>query len=398
MNDAERAAFRADIRAWVEAHAPEGLRGTRQGRFDGYWGGPKTPPPTDDERAWLDAALERGFTAPTWPVEHGGGGLTRDQADILREELVRLKMPPPLVGFGLTMLGPTLLQFGDDAQKAAHLPPIIRGERRWCQGYSEPQAGSDLASLRTRAVREGDHFVVNGQKIWTSHADKSDAIFCLVRTRTEGKKQAGISFLLIDMATPGVSARPISLISGASPFCEVFFEDVRVPADRLVGGLNNGWTVAKALLGHERSMIGQAMGGQIAAAEGDLVALAREVLACPTGPLPDAGIRDAIARAALDQRAFDLTLRRIAEEAEAQGAPGPESSVLKVAGSELKQTRWDLAVRILGPDALGWEGPGFEDEALKTTRNWLRSRANTIEGGSSEIQLNIIAKRVLGLG
>ncbi|MFT7621435.1 MAG: acyl-CoA dehydrogenase [Myxococcota bacterium] len=394
-------AFRSEVRAYIEHHGPAGLRGTRKGRFDGWWGGQKGAPRTEDQRTWFEAMLARGWTAPTWPTEYGGGGLSHGEAVVLDEELARLKLPPALVGFGLTMIGPTLLDYGTAEQKAQHLPGIVSGDARWVQGYSEPAAGSDLAALATSAIP--DHsgpepvFVVNGQKIWTSHADKGDWIFCLVRTNTEVKKQAGITFLLIDMATPGMTIRPIALISGASPFCEVFLEDVRVPMANVVGTVDAGWTVAKALLGYERAMVGEAMGGQVRGAEAVLVSRARTALDAPSGPLPEPELRASIAQAAIDEQAFRWTTQRISEEARKRGAPGPESSVLKVLGSELKQRRWELAVEAAGLDGLGWEGPGFEDEDLAATREWLRSRANTIEGGSTEIQLNIIAQRVLGL-
>ncbi len=384
--------FRAEARAWLEQHAPMTLRGTRRGRFDGWWGGRKAGAPPADVKRWLDVMLERGWTAPTWPREVGGGGLSKADGEILDEELRRLALPPPVVGFGLTMIGPTLLDFGTDEQKREHLPAICRGEIRWCQGYSEPGAGSDLASLSTRAVRDGDSFVVDGQKIWTSHADQSDWIFCLVRTDPAAKKQRGITFLLIDMLVPGVTTRKIQLISGASPFCEVFLEGVRVPATNVVGQVDDGWTVAKALLGYERSMVAEAMGGQLTTIEAELVELARR-----HGALGDASIRHAIAQLAMDEQCFGLTLQRIREQLQSGRAPGPESSILKIAGSELKQRRWELATRIAGPQAIGWDAPGFDDADLAATREWLRSRANSIEGGSSEIQLNIIAKRVLGL-
>lgn len=393
----ELESFRDELRTWLEANAPRSLRGTREGRFGGYWGGAKHPEPDPDVKRWFEVCLERGFTAPTWPTKYGGAGLSHEQGEVFEAELVRMAMPPPLVGFGLAMIGPTLLDFGTEAQREQHLPAIVRGEVRWCQGYSEPGAGSDLAALSTRAVRDGDAFVVNGQKIWTSFADLCDWIFCLVRTDPDAKKQAGITFLLVDMSTPGVTTRPIVLISGSSPFCEVFLEDVRVPVDQVVGQVNAGWTVAKALLQYERSAIGQAIGTQIEAMESELVALAREhVGGGAEGVLPDPALRDEIARTGMDVAAFKLTIERIQEQMEG-GAPGLESSILKICGSELKQRRWALATRILGPQALGWEGPGFLESELKTTREWLRSRGNTIEGGTSEIQLDIIAKRVLGL-
>ena len=391
--------FEADARAFIEAHAPASLRGTRQGAFDGYWGGKKAKDVTADQLAWRDAMHSRGWTAPTWPEAYGGGGCSLEESQILEALLEEFELPPPVAGFGLAMLGPVLLRFGDEAQKQAHLPGIVRGDIRWCQGYSEPGSGSDLASLQTRAERRGDSFIINGQKIWTSHADKSDWIFCLVRTSYEGKKQAGISFLLIDMDQPGVTVRPIVLISGSSPFCEVFFEDVTVPVANVIGGIDRGWTVAKALLGQERTMIGKAMGGQLATAESELVALARRHLAEPeSGQLIDDAIRQAIAANAMDEACFGLTMERIMEVMETGGLPGSESSILKLCGSEFKQNRWSLGVEIAGPEALGWEPDGFAPEDVEMTRQWLRSRGNTIEGGTSEIQLNIIAKRVLGLG
>ena len=387
--------FRVEAASWLRANVPPALMGTRKGAFDGYWGG-RRGAPSPDERRWLDAALTRGWTAPLWPVQYGGGGLSHEQGRELLSVMRDLGAPPPLVGFGLTMIGPTLLDYGSEAQKTEHLPPIVRGEIRWCQGYSEPDAGSDLAGLKTRAVRDGDDFIVNGQKVWTSYADASDWIFCLVRTDPDAKKQLGITFLLLDMESEGVKARRIQLISGASPFCEVFLSDVRVPSRQVVGEVDRGWTVAKALLQYERSMIGEAIAGQLAGAEASLVTLAREHLGPTSGALSDAAMREAIAGNAMDEAAHRLTVARVAQEM-AEGKPGAASSVLKVAGSELKQRRWDLASRIAGPQALGWEGPGFTGDELGIAREWLRSMANSIEGGTSEIQLNILAKHVLGL-
>ncbi len=387
----------ASIDSWLARNAPPSLVGTRgAGAFDGFWGGKRAADPGEDRRRWLEVCAAEGLTAPTWPREYGGAGLSEAQARVFQNRLAALRLPPPLVGFGLVMLGPVLLQFGTERQKATHLPAICRGEIRWCQGYSEPGAGSDLASLQTRAVQDGDQFIVHGQKVWTSHADLSDWIFCLVRTDPHAKKQAGITFLLIDMESPGVTARRIPLISGQSPFCEVFLEGVRVPIENAVHQVNGGWTVAKALLQHERSVIGAAISDQMAGSESSLVNSARYHMNSPTGPLPDPRIRDRIAQLAMDETAFQLTLARIHQEM-AGGQPGLESSILKVAGSDLKQARYDLAVRIAGPEGIGWEGEGFLPEDLMATREWLRSRANSIEGGTSEIQLNIIARRVLGL-
>src|SRR5437667_6725059 len=243
--------FREETCRWLEANAPASMRTPPTNPDEICWGGRKTRYPPDVTR-WLAVMAERGWTAPTWPREYGGGGLSETEAKVLAQEIAKLGLRPPLVGFGLTMIGPLLLQVGTEEQKRQHLPPIVRGEIRWCQGYSEPGAGSDLASLQTRAVRDGDVFVVNGQKIWTSYADKADWMFLLVRTDPEAPKHNGITFLLMDMETAGVSVRPIKLISGASPFCETFLSDVRVPARNVVGRVNGGWRIAKTLLGFER--------------------------------------------------------------------------------------------------------------------------------------------------
>jgi alkylation response protein AidB-like acyl-CoA dehydrogenase len=386
--------FREETRRWLLANAPASMRVPAKTSDELCWGGKKAEYPADVRR-WLAVNVERGFTAPSWPREYGGGGLSKAEAKVLAEEMAALTLRPPLFGFGLAMIGPLLLQEGSDALKKEHLPPIVRGEIRWCQGYSEPGAGSDLASLSTRAVRDGDVYVLNGSKIWTSYAEKADWMFILVRTDPSARKQDGITFLLMDMSTPGVSVRPIRLISGASPFCETFLTDVRVPVKNVVGEENRGWSIARALLAHERTMI-----GDIFKESGDkekLVALAREHLGSDAGRIADPIVRDRIAALEVDQACLDLTMQRAKDGAAAGHKPGHESSIFKLVGTELNQLRRDLACAILGPQALGWEGAGFEEAELKAARDWLRSRGNTIEGGTSEIQLNIIAKRVLGL-
>jgi alkylation response protein AidB-like acyl-CoA dehydrogenase len=391
-------AFRAEARTWLAATCPPALVGRTDGELEGVWGGRRWPW-TPDQRRWLDAMAERGWTAPTWPREYGGGGLSPEEAKVLAQEMRALRVPPAVIGFGLTMIGPTLLAFGNEEQKREHLPKICRGEIRWCQGYSEPGAGSDLASLQTRAERDGDVFVVTGQKVWTSYADEADWIFALVRTNPgAGKKQDGITFLLIDMETPGVSVSPIKLISGSSPFCETHFDRVRVPVRNVVAKIDGGWTVAKALLGFERSMIADAFGSAgRAGGRGGLPELARRYLGESDGRVADAVARSRIAQLEMDARAFALTVQRTRDAARAGQRPGPETSLFKVYGTELNKRRHELMVEILGPQALGWEGPGFDEHELEATRDWLRSRGNSIEGGTSEIQLNIIAKRVLGL-
>jgi len=296
------------------------------------------------------------------------------------------------------MIGPLLLHDGGEEQKREHIPRIVRGEVRWCQGYSEPGAGSDLAGLQTRAVADGDDFIINGQKIWTSLADKADWMFLLVRTDPAAEKHAGISFVLMDMDSPGVSVKPIRLISGVSPFCETFLHDVRVPRKNVVGKVNGGWPVAKKLLGFERTMIADVFLERDDASGSDrLVDLARKHLGPGEGPIADPLVRDRITQVKLDQACLDLTLQRTKDSTQFGQAPGPESSIFKLYGTELNKRRHELMMSILGPQAVGWEHEGFEPNELRLTREWLRSRANSIEGGTSEIQLNIIAKRVLGL-
>jgi len=392
-------AFRAECRAWLRESCPSSLVGSGGGELDGVWGGRKWVWTDPDRKVWLERMAEKGWTAPTWPREYGGGGLSPAEAKVLGQEMRALRIPPPLIGFGLTMIGPVLLQFGTEEQKKEHLPPICRGEIRWCQGYSEPGAGSDLASLQTRAEREGDEFVVTGTKVWTSYADQSDWIFALVRTDPRpARKQEGITFLLIDMESPGVSVSPIRLISGSSPFCETHFEGVRVPVRNVLGEVGGGWTVAKALLGHERSMIADAFGaGGGTGRRRSLPELARAHLGEADGRIAEPVVRSRLADHEMDARVFALTVQRARDAAKAGHQPGPETSLFKVYGTELNQRRYDLLMEILGPQALGWEGPGFAEDELQATRDWLRSRGNTIEGGTSEIQRNIIAKRVLGL-
>ena len=390
--------FRSEIGKWLEETCPPSMRQPLSPDEDLNWGGREKKYENPEEKLWLERMAARGFTTPTWPKEYGGGGLSNAQARVLNEEMRRLHCRPALVSFGITMLGPVLLQYGNEAQKKEHLPKIVRGEIRWCQGYSEPGAGSDLAGLQTRAEDKGDHYLVNGQKIWTSYANYADWIFCLVRTDTNAPKHEGISFLLFDMKAPGVSVAPIKLISGTSPFCQTFFEDVKVPKQNLVGKVNAGWTIAKALLQHEREMIGgMGLGMAGSGGGGSLDQLAKEYCGTDAGRIADPLIRDQVAQHMMDSRCFTTTLRRSAEEAKAGGGPGAASSIFKLYGTEMNKRRYELLVKTLGSQALGWEGEGFNARELGTTREWLRSKGNSIEGGTSEVQLNIIAKRVLGL-
>jgi alkylation response protein AidB-like acyl-CoA dehydrogenase len=385
-------AFRRETRAWLEANCPPEMRQPVRSEADVCWGGKRFKFLSEAQRAWMQRMGERGWTVPTWPREYGGGGLTHAQAAILREEMAALKCRPPLQSFGIWMLGPALLKHGSEAQKREILPAVARGEIRWCQGYSEPNAGSDLASLATKAEIDGDFFVVTGQKIWTSYADEADWIFCLVRTDT-AKKHTGISFLLIDMTSPGVTTRPIKLISGKSPFCETFFDRVRVPRHQLVGELNGGWTIAKYLLTHEREMIG-AIGERSTPKPVGRHAVER-LGRDESGRLSDGVLRAEIARFEVDEAAFRAWMRMAGEQARAGEAHGALSSALKYYGAELNKRRWELMMAVGGADALEWEGERSQEGTA--ARTWLRTKANSIEGGTSEVQLNVVSKRILGL-
>ena len=384
--------FRAETRAWLQANCPPEMRQPATTEADICWGGKRFRFQNDAQRQWLQRMGERGWTVPTWPRDYGGGGLSHAEAAVLRQEMAALKCRSPLQSFGIWMLGPALLKYGSEEQKRHYLPQVARGEIRWCQGYSEPNAGSDLASLATKCEVHDDHFVITGQKIWTSYADEADWIFCLVRTRTEAK-HTGISFVLIDMTSPGVSTKPIKLISGKSPFCETFFEQVTVPRANLVGQLNDGWTVAKYLLTHEREMI-SAMGERAVPLPVGRSAL-KALGADATGRLADPQLRAEIARFEVDEAAFRAWLKMFGEQARAQEAHPAVSSALKYYGSELNKRRMELMMAIGGSDALEWDGERSNDGA--TARSWLRSKANSIEGGTSEVQLNVVAKRILGL-
>jgi alkylation response protein AidB-like acyl-CoA dehydrogenase len=359
------------------------------------WGGRNPSYKNPDSRVWLERMAAKGWTVPQWPEQYGGAGLSEDEAAILQQEMSRLECRSPLASFGIWMLAPVLFKYGTEAQKQTHLPPIARGEIRWCQGYSEPGAGSDLAGLKTRADDNGDDFVINGQKVWTSYANYADWIFCLVRTDSS-VKHSGISFVLFDMTSPGVETRPITLISGASVFCETFFTDVRVPKENLVGELNAGWTIAKELLQHERAMIsqiGRTLGGTIP----PLDVLARSCLGGTDGRIGDPVLRDAVTRHMMNDHAFALTVKRAGEEQEAGMASGGASSMFKYYGTEQNKAKFELMLKCAGAEALGWGGDEFSAGQLDLCRSWLRSKGNSIEGGTSEVQLNVIAKRVLGL-
>ena len=387
--------FREETRAWLEDNCPPSIRTPM---VDGEYpmGGRKVKYRNPETRLWIDRMAERGWTAPMWPTEYGGGGLTRDEAQTLAEEMRRIRARTPLTGMGLSMIGPALLEFGSPEQCEEHIPKIVRGDIWWCQGYSEPGSGSDLASLQTKAVEDGDDYVINGSKIWTSGANFADWMFCLVRTDPDASKHEGISFILFDMATPGVSVKPIKLISGMSPFCQTFLDDVRVPKRNVVGELNQGWTVGKRLLQYERTSIG-GMGGSSARTGYGLAELAKRYVGDEGGKIADPNTRADVIEHRITDIAYGLTVRRSGEEMRSGKAPTFLSSMFKLYGTEQNKRRLDLSLGIMGNQMLGWEGDGFDPRELGTTREWLRSKANSIEGGTSEVQLNIIAKRILGL-
>ncbi|MFT6433922.1 MAG: alkylation response protein AidB-like acyl-CoA dehydrogenase [Candidatus Azotimanducaceae bacterium] len=363
-------------------------------------GGIKRRSSNPDAYIWLDRMAEKGWTVPTWPVEYGGAGLDIDHFLVLLEELQHIEARPPLGGMGVTLIGPTLLEYGNEEQKLRHLPPIARGELGWCQGYSEPGAGSDLASLQTRAVDEGDFYRVNGSKIWTSGADYADWMFCLVRTNPDAPKHEGISFVLFSMDSAGVSTQPIVLINGQSPFCQTFFDDVEVPKVDLVHRMNQGWTVAKRLLQHERS----GLAALVSADTGGVMERIRPTLPLPelakyyasSQSIDDLALRDQIVINEMQRRALSLTQQRTVAESETS-TPGAATSILNYIEAEVVKEQLEIQVRIRGTQGLGWEGETFSEEEISKGRLWLESKAISIAGGSNEVQLNIIAKRVLGL-
>lgn len=384
--------FRAEVKSFLAEHFPPELKGKSNALSS-------VESPTQEssaQKAWREAVGARGWGTPTWPKEYGGGGLSRKQARILDEEMARVGAFNPIGGMGVMMFGPTLLEYGSEAQKAEHIPPICRGEIRWCQGYSEPNAGSDLANLQTTAEDKGDHYLINGQKTWTSGGQWADKCFAIVRT-DRADKHKGISFILIDMDSPGVEVRPIQMISGMSPFCETFFTDVKVPKANLVGQEGQGWTIGKRLLQHERTNLsgGGSLARLMGASLSDIARKHCDVDA--SGQLADRVLRDRIADFDIRWSAFLLTARRAMEESNAAGGVSEISSVLKKLGTKLGQERAELLIEIKGLQGLGWEGDGFEASELEGVRGWLFGKATTIYGGSTEIQNNIIAKRVLGM-
>ena len=389
--------FRQEVKSWLDENCPASMRNGADPTIPTYevWGGRKAQYKNPESKIWLDRMGQKGWTMPTVAKEYGGGGLSKEEVKILNEEMWMIGAKGPLLSFGIWMLAPVLLEYGTEEQKKEHLPKIIKGEIRWCQGYSEPGSGSDLASLATKAEDIGEHFLVNGQKVWTSYADKADWIFALVRTGPKEPKHDGISFLLIDMETQGVSTKPITLISGKSPFCETFFDDVKVTKANLIGELNAGWTIAKVLLQHEREFISKfGLASAMGSSGKDIVSLAKEHLGEENGKISNGFYRSEITAHKIKEHAFGLTLKRAGDEG---GKASPTASMFKLYGTEHNKKRHELMVSVAGINGVAWDGDEFDDNEKNLTKSWLRTKGNSLEGGTSEVQLNVISKRVLGL-
>jgi alkylation response protein AidB-like acyl-CoA dehydrogenase len=390
-SDTDLEGFRQAARAWLEENFPHALRERDSGRPPLMNG----EPAVGDLAVWKQRMADKGWGAPTWPVEYGGGGLDRFQAAVLKAEMDAVSAFNPMApGMGLSMVGPTILEYGTEAQKRRHIPPMARGERVWCLGYSEPGAGSDLASLQTKAEDAGDHWRINGQKIWTTGAHWSDWCGMLVRTDPAARKHDGVSFLLVDMRQPGVEVRPIRLISGESHFCEIFFTDARAEKDEMLGELNQGWAVGKRLLQHERSSQTDTKGMR----PRPLEPIARAYVGLDAaGRLADPDLRTRLSAHLIDAKAHELTLARVLAESRSASGASNAASALKNSATAIAQARAELLIEIMGSHGLAWEGDAFSDEEIEGVRQWLFGKAMSIYGGSAEIQNNIIAKRILGL-
>jgi len=384
--------FRKETSDWLEENCPVSMRGQTKDIAELYWGGRNSDFTSEDQKIWFKRMHDKGWIVPYWDKKYGGGGLSPLENKILAEEMTRLRCKQPLFSFGISMLGPALLKFATEEQKGHYLKDIVDAKIRWCQGYSEPNAGSDLAGLQMKAVDKGDHYLINGSKIWTSYGDNADWIFCLVRTNTEVKKQEGISFLLIDMNSEGVEARPIQLISGKSAFTETFFDDVKVPKENLVGELNKGWTIAKYLLTHERQMIGGIGEADQKFSTRDVVL---DAVGLHNGVLNDSILRTELVTHEMNLAIYDMTIERAMDEAKAGNNSGAASSLFKYFGTELNVEAMEIIMTAGGMDELAIEGEATSNGFI--AKRFLRSKGNTIEGGTSEIQLNIISKNILGL-
>ena len=388
--------FRLDIRNWLIANCPESQRQPII-KDQQIWAGRRRTFYCEDAKLWFERMRDKGWTAPSWPTQYGGGGMSLEQAKILDQEMKALGCRPALYDIGLWMFGPALLEYGTEEQKQEHIPKIVRGEIRWAQGYSEPSAGSDLASLKTRAEDKGNHFIVNGTKMWTTQGDKSDWIFCLVRTDHQAPKQQGISFLLIDMATEGVDARPMELINGDHEFCQTFFDDVKVPKNNLVGNINEGWSVAKALLKYERNMM-SIMSSIVEKEEGDIIAIAKRYVGLDSnGKLSNNGLRAQLSEHLMRAQGDALSALRLYQQHKSGVIDGGLGLTMKYLSTSEQQHKDELLLAIMGNRGLSWHDQTFSISEKKTVKNWAYNKAHTIAGGTSEIQLNIIANKALQL-
>ena len=385
--------FRLETRNWLADNCPPGARGP--GEISN--GSTKVDIKDADTRVWIERMVEKGWTVPSWPKAYGGGGLSTDEVIVLLQEMKAISARPALSSFGTSMIGPTLLEYGTEEQKQRHLPRIARAEVEWCQGYSEPGSGSDLASLQTRAVLEGDQFIINGQKTWTSGAHNADWMFILVRTDKDVPKHEGISFMLLPMDQPGVDVRPIPLLSGVSTFNDTFFDNAVADRNDLVGELNRGWTVGKRLLQHERSGMESLLAGSTSKKDESLLGIAKEYLGVTDGKLAEPLTRDEIVTYQMNSESLQLTRKRVVEETQSGATPGPATSIFKVISSELEQKNYDLITKVRGSRGFGVDELEFSEQERAIVKQFFFTRAASIYSGSNEVQRNIIAKRVLGL-
>ena len=390
----EKEEFRLETRTWLQTNCPEGAKGPGQTA----WGSSKIVLERD-VALWLERMSERGWTVPTWPKEYGGADLENDLYPILIQELMAIGARTPLTGRGVNYIGPTILELGTDEQKEKWLPGISRGEGGWAMGYSEPGAGSDLASLSTRAEKAGDEYLINGRKTWTSDAMDCDYIFVLARTSDDKPKHQGISLVLVDMDQPGVEVHPIRLLSGASPFNETVFNNAIADSADVIGGVDNGWSAGKRLLQFERSThaginTSGSQGGRNTRDDAKEIVLKYSLI--ESGRLADSATRARLLEFQMKKAAQSLTQKRTIEETRAR-APGFTSSAVKLSNALIEQERDEMIVQVMGSLGIGWSGEPFSDQEIDATRTWLKQKSLTIAGGTKEVQLNIIAKRVLGL-
>jgi len=390
-------AFREEVGAWLAENIPAGIKGASMGLE-----GELTEEQRDGFELWRQRLAEKGWGAPTWPKEYGGAGLSHPEAKVIRQEMGKAGVfnhISIITGMGITMVGPTVLEYGTEEQKARHLPGIASGEVRWCLGLSEPNAGSDLASLATKAEDNGDHYVINGQKIWTSGANISQWCGAVVRTDSAAKKRNGISFVMLPMDQQGVETKPIQLISGASPFCETFFNDARAEKSDLLGPLNEGWSVVKRLLQHERQSQTEASGaGGGGGSKPAFQEMAKRYVGeNEDGTLADADLRGRLISHLMDAQSHKLTVGRITAEAAGKVEVSAAASILKNSATRIAQIKSELTLEMMGTQGVGWEGDSYSSEELDTVRDWLWGKAISIYGGSYEVQNNIISKNILGL-